>query len=1109
MSISPKRIYILTVPVFLLFLCISADTKNHSNTKKDDTNDTLIAGSFLKKAQTFFDENEYDSAIYYLNNATPLFRQQRSWRRYIHCLLLDADIYRIKSEYDAATDLLSKAEKISFQYLKPDDIIFSRLFHIKGTISSDKGDFNISIEFLKKSIEIRQVINGKEDTKLSHSFNYIGNNYFYLGDYEEALKYYKKALEIAMLKEIETDPDVAMYNQNIGIIYAIRGDYDEAMQYFIKSLSINQKILSNDDPALAQIYFNIGRLSNLIGKYDDAISYYNRARKIYVTKFGNNHPRLGRLYLDEGSVYYENGDYDKALNYYFNSLNIFQKNYEEDHPDILKVYNNIGNIYFQKNDFNKALEYYLKIIDNKRNVVSTVITARNLANCYNELGYKDDAKKYYEFAIEKCKKELEPDHPELANSYLVLGSYCIQNNDFDKANELFQNAYEIYFKKFGDKNPDVSKSLVQIGNYYLAKKDYSKAIEYYQKSITAIVDDYNDNDPRNNPELNNIMVDYYLLNSLLKKAETWELYYSETKKLKDLETGLETYTLAINLIDKIRTGYQTQESKLFLTENVRNTFIKTIHTNLHLFSSTGNLKFKEAAFSYAEKSKSSILLASVRDLEAKISGGIPDSLQKLEKDIKAKIVVYDNHIYEERLKKNPDLKKIKLWDEKLFDSKQKLDELVSQLEEDYPKYYNLKYDNKVLELSGIQKKLQNRAMIEYTLSDSILYTFVVRNDFFEIYEQAIDSSFFQYIDDIRESVNSNDFANHNSKNFKDYVIAAYQLYQKLIFPIDDVIKERELIIIPDDKLGYIPFESLITSFPDTSRMDYRKLTYLIKDYLINYSYSATILFDESLVFKRKSNKKLLAFAPTYQNKEEINNNEYIVSRGLDDYLIPIPGVKEEITNIEKILKAKIFEGLDATEKNFKNQCSEYDILHLAMHTIIDDENPMFSRLVFTINNDDTVDDGFLNTYEIYNMNLTARMAVLSACNTGTGRLQRGEGIISLARGFIYAGVPGIVMTLWSVEDKSGAEIMTAFYKYIKEGFTKNEALRKAKLDYLNEANAIKAHPYFWSAYVNIGNTDSLIEQSFLKKNIYFIVPVILILIISSYIILRKVKKKKA
>jgi len=176
-----------------------------------------------------------------------------------------------------------------------------------------------------------------------------------------------------------------------------------------------------------------------------------------------------------------------------------------------------------------------------------------------------------------------------------------------------------------------------------------------------------------------------------------------------------------------------------------------------------------------------------------------------------------------------------------------------------------------------------------------------------------------------------------------------------------------------------------------------------------------------------------------------------------------------------------------------------------MHTIIDEKNPTYSKLIFTLpENPDKQNDGILYTSELFSMSLQSKMAVLSACQTGDGKLNKGEGILSLARGFFYSGVPSVVMTLWSVNDAQSAAIMSSFYTYLKKGYSKDKALRQAKLDLLDQGNPLTSHPRYWAGYVSIG------EQSPIAKNRRTIVMVICIVLLAgaiSFILVHRRKHK--
>jgi CHAT domain-containing protein len=220
-------------------------------------------------------------------------------------------------------------------------------------------------------------------------------------------------------------------------------------------------------------------------------------------------------------------------------------------------------------------------------------------------------------------------------------------------------------------------------------------------------------------------------------------------------------------------------------------------------------------------------------------------------------------------------------------------------------------------------------------------------------------------------------------------------------------------------------------------------------------------------------------------------------------------VQREVAQISKIIKTKIFNGKEASEENFRKNVEEYDILHLAMHAFINDSLPAFSSLAFAqYETEDQTKNGLLNTTDIYNFKLNAKLTVLSACNTGSGQLKKGEGIMSLARGFLYAGCPAIIMSLWEVEDESGTEIMTSFYKNLKKGKNKDESLRLAKLKYLESVNSRRAHPHYWLGFVSIGDNSPL----YVSYDFYFFILLILALSgigIDQGIRIKKARKKRA
>jgi CHAT domain-containing protein len=189
-------------------------------------------------------------------------------------------------------------------------------------------------------------------------------------------------------------------------------------------------------------------------------------------------------------------------------------------------------------------------------------------------------------------------------------------------------------------------------------------------------------------------------------------------------------------------------------------------------------------------------------------------------------------------------------------------------------------------------------------------------------------------------------------------------------------------------------------------------------------------------------------------------------------LIPLPVVEAEINVLSELFEGELARSLDANERFFKEKSASYGVIHLAMHGIVNPGMPILSSLAFS-ENKDSLEDNFLEAYEISQLKLNADLVVLSACETGYGEFQEGEGILSLARSFMYAGAPSLVVSLWQVNDASTAVIMKGFYTKIAEGMSKDKALQEAKMDYLESTVGVSGHPAFWSPFIQLGDSKAI------------------------------------
>jgi len=270
----------------------------------------------------------------------------------------------------------------------------------------------------------------------------------------------------------------------------------------------------------------------------------------------------------------------------------------------------------------------------------------------------------------------------------------------------------------------------------------------------------------------------------------------------------------------------------------------------------------------------------------------------------------------------------------------------------------------------------------------------------------------------------------------------------------------DFVIIPDQRLGYLSFEALRVPLNDAEHDGY-----LIQDHTVTYAYSATHYIASNDERSSAITDRFVGFAPSYDESTSHWENEDITLKMLvRSGHVNLPGAREEVHSIQSIVGGDVFLEDQATEYAFKHNVGEYDLVHLALHGLMNDEDPLLSRLVFDLS--DTIEDGYLHAYEIFNLPLTADLVVLSACNTGFGLIEKGEGVMSLSRAFSYAGTPMMVASLWKAEDQAAKKLMVSFYENLASGQPMATALRSAKLEYLEvQKSDLLKHPYFWSGFV--------------------------------------------
>ncbi|WP_430973525.1 CHAT domain-containing protein [Sunxiuqinia rutila] len=892
------------------------------------------------------------------------------------------------------------------------------------------------------------------------------------------------------------------------------GDFEKAVVAYTGAIQNIDRVYQDTNIQVFLPLVNLGITYKNLGEYDKAIEIYLKAEGILKKLYSENHPRLGFVYSNLGTVYKLKGDFVKNNEFQQASLRAFQANEVKYAGQLAIAKYNISEALFLLGDYQSSINSCF----NNLNSVGLGIKSYYfslLARIYTKQGDYELTKKYYQKTFDILTQISGSDSYDLGLEYSDYASFLLSINEYDEALEYVNRSENLVVKYFTEKSLQYSDVMLNFGDYYFQrsskasdlndfyskrKKDLLIALDYYQKALVAGTDGFASLETDVNPDLGQEISEIQLLEVLKKKANCFEtladLNLSESQK----ETAIENYSLALQtverateLIHQIRTGYVSEDSQFFLSENQESTFIEAVDVSYKLFLHTGDFQFAEKGFEFAEKSKSASFLASIKDSRAKRFGGIPDSLLKREDYLKMNISSYKEMLFEENQNSDPDSARIELFNSKIFQLNEQYEQLVQLFEDSFPNYYAFKYRNEVVDVASIQEHVNGKtAVVEYLIEEpnenkeqGQVYKFIITEDEVSFTKELIDLTFVENIESVYQFLTSPKYLFTGLSEFKGYAKSAYQLYEVLLEKDKSLLEGKQLVVVPDDKLAYIPFDALLSEMPDTSKMNFRNLSYLVEDYSISYTYSATLLYNYFENEKQAEND-LLAFAPSYHN----DDRDYTVISEYRAGLLPLPAVTKEVDFISEYVSGDVFKDSLAQEAEFKKRASNYDILHLAMHTLINDTLPMYSKLAFSKPYLDQTDDGWLNTNEIYTMDLKARMAVLSACNTGSGKLQKGEGVMSLARGFLYAGCPSIVMTLWEVEDESGAHIMKDFYRFLSKGKSKNEALRSAKLAHIKSADPLKAHPHYWLGYVVVGNPEPLFQST----DIYFVLIILLVIL---------------
>jgi len=879
----------------------------------------------------------------------------------------------------------------------------------------------------------------------------------------QALPLLKKSLKIYLEQMGEHSEEVSDVYYGLGDCYLDLADYAKALNYLQKSLEIRSKLLHSSAIKIGDCYVLIGLYHDYQALYDKALEFYEKAMKIYKNKLPHDNLRIGSIYNNIGICLYFKGDVGRSILFFEKNYSITISNMGQDNIRSSYDLTNIGICYSEMKKYAAAHQNFQKAMKIAKKKKSTHTMPG--AKLYHSIGVNYYLLRKYKKAIGYLNNALEirldeagSNHPEVATSYYTLGLCFIKMKKLSLAANYFNRALKINIEKLGKYHPETGMCYERLAKVYLEKRNLISALSKIDLALAAF--QYDEFSLLDSEALPNKQ----LMEVLDTKAKIHKAFFEKTNELEQLLISNQTYIVLMNLINKFRISYKEDRSKEIMADIYYHIYDDAIEVSYLLFETTNDSSFLHEAFNRSENSSSLVLLEALRNSKAKLFAGIPDELLQKEHDLKLNITYFEKLKHEEEEKEKDEKDEFKITDtnNKIFGLKQKYYKLIRLFEKQYPQYYSLKYKLKTVSIKEIQENVidQDQAIVEYFLGAKSIFVFIITKTSFNVKRIEKDFPLEEWILDLRANIIRFQFPFNLPDNYHaELVNTSHQLYNRLIKPLEKQLPKR-IIIIPGDVLAYIPFEVFISKINGKAHQ-YKKHDYLLKDYSISYCYSATLL--QEMVEKRtsKADKNLIAVAPSFGN-----DTKPVTLRSMN--LAPLKYNVPEAKKIANLIGGEMLEGKNATEKKFTEVAYKYHMIHLATHGKADDVTGDYCHLGFT-EIIDTIENEWLFVKDIYNLELNAAMVTLSACETGVGEIRKGEGVISLARSFSYAGAACINTTLWKVSDARTADLMAYFYENIKSGDSKDEAMRKAKLNFINTFDNMEVHPFYWSSFITIGD----------------------------------------
>lgn len=768
------------------------------------------------------------------------------------------------------------------------------------------------------------------------------------------------------------------------------------------------------------------------GKVWPAVQAYESAAQLYERFRYSDFEAVETIYKPLGAHYTRLGDNEKAKVVFEKALAL-----GGDNETLAGLYSNIGIAHWNQGERAEAANAFRKGLDLKRvSVPKTALLQSGLAQVLLDGGQAREAFQMAQQALGSLSAGGSPDRLAIeyrAYARRIAGLAATDLGRYREAEQLLNGALADARAIFGRSSRDAGKVEIALSALFRKQNKPEAAIAAANRALQAVLPGYSPEAAGKNPAPESFYEENVIFEALEAKALAAELLYLKQADTKWLTLALECHDLAWQAEMLLRKVHQYNSSKLDLQKTARHREASAMRVARMLFEKTGQTRYIDKALTIAERSKATLLLEALQEnLLRGAASGKDERFARV--DALRRSLAY----CERNLLLEPGSPRTSQWRIEADALGSQVSELERALARDYPHFFNpaLEVENTV-----VAALAPGETLLTYFAGDNTIEILIFQKDkpaaWHSIpYDDALQTllnRFFAFY------ANSAAMLNEPAA----YLQTAFALWQKII-PAEAAAAQR-LLVIPDGLLNFIPFEALVAEMP-AAGATLKNAAYVVTRQEVRYAWSIAVLQQQNSL-PRRAEQHMLAIAPGFANSE----------RGLSPLTAGTQEWRSAGTGITVLANER------ADLKHLLNEAARYRILHFSTHAFAD-ATPRIELI-----------DQALLLPDIYTLPLNADLVVLSACQTGLGIEQKGEGVMSLARAFAQAGTAGVVSSLWSVNDRSTASILDLFYQQIREGLPVSAALRQAKLAYIKgpKTNAALQSPYFWAGQVLVGSDRTL------------------------------------